>query len=204
LSQVFAIDSEGYVFKGQKASVDESNHPHVSKEEAARIMHQAIRVYKTNKDKLPQRVVVHKTSRFNDDEKTGFKTGAKEIQKLDLIAFGTRNIKLLRWGQQPPIRGTMVKLPDNSVLLYTIGHIPYLNVYPGPRVPSPLEILEHHGNTSIETICREILALTKLNWNNAKFCIKAPITIAFARRVGSILREIAPDAKIKNKFKFYM
>jgi len=87
---------------------------------------------------------------------------------------------------------------------YTFGYIPYLNVYPGPRVPSPLEILEHHGNTSMETICKEILALTKLNWNSAKFCIKAPITIGFARRVGFILRNAPPDIEPKNKFKFYM
>jgi len=55
-------------------------------------------------------------------------------------------------GEKPPIRGTMVRLSDDSVLLYTYGFIPYLGVYPGPRVPSPLEILEHFGNTSIDTI----------------------------------------------------
>jgi hypothetical protein len=150
------------------------------------------------------RPVVHKTSRFTDDEKNGFQEGAKEIEKLDLIAFGTRDIKLLRWGQQSPIRGTVVRLPDKSILLYTFGYIPYLNVYPGPRVPSPLEILEHHGNTSIDVICKEILALTKLNWNSAKFCIKAPITISFAKRVGFFLRNAPPTLTPKNKFKFYM
>jgi len=98
----------------------------------------------------------------------------------------------------------MVRLPDKSILLYTFGYIPYLNVYPGPRVPSPLEILEHHGSTSIDIICREILALTKLNWNSAKFCIKAPITISFARRVGFFLRNAPTTLTPKNKFKFYM
>lgn len=206
LAQFFALDSEGFVFKGKKALIDESNAPHVSKKEATRLIRKAIDVYKANKDQLPQRVVVHKTSRYTDDEKEGFKIGSKEIQRLDLLAFGTRNVKLMRWGQKPPIRGTMVRLPDKSILLYTFGYIPYLDVYPGPRVPSPLEILEYYGSTSIETICKEILALTKLNWNSAKFCIKAPITISFARRVGFILRNAPPDieSKIKHKFKFYM
>lgn len=79
----------------------------------------------------------------------------------------------------------MVKMPDKSMLLYTSGYIPYLEVYPGPRVPSSLEILEYFGDTTMDVIGKEILALTKLNWNNAKFCIKAPITIAFSRRVGA-------------------
>jgi hypothetical protein len=205
LAQFFSLDSEGYVFKGKKAIVDENNAPHVSKAEAKRLIEKAIEVYKANRDnRLPHRIVVHKTSRFTDDEKTGFQEGAKEIEKLDLIAFGTRDIKLLRWGQQSPIRGTMVRLPDKSVLLYTFGYIPYLNVYPGPRVPAPLEILEHHGSTSIDVVCKEILALTKLNWNSAKFCIKAPITISFAKRVGFLLRNAPPDLIPKSKFKFYM
>ena len=205
LAQFFSLDSEGYVFKGKKAIVDEYNAPHVSKDEARGLIEKAIEVYKSNKDnRIPHRIVVHKTSRFTDDEKNGFQEGAKEIEKLDLIAFGTRDIKLLRWGQQSPIRGTVVRLPDKSILLYTFGYIPYLNVYPGPRVPSPLEILEHHGNTSIDVICKEILALTKLNWNSAKFCIKAPITISFAKRVGFFLRNAPPTLTPKNKFKFYM
>jgi hypothetical protein len=205
LAQFFSLDSEGYVFKGKKALVDEYNAPHVSKDEAKSLIEKAIEVYKTNKDgQFPRRIVIHKTSRFTEAEKAGFKEGTKEVEKLDLIAFGTRDIKLLRWGQQSPIRGTMVRLPDKSILLYTFGYIPYLNVYPGPRVPSPLEILEHHGTTSIDTICREILALTKLNWNSAKFCIKAPITISFARRVGFFLRNAPPTLTPKNKFKFYI
>lgn len=205
LAQVFSIDNEGFVFKGNKAIIDEHKAPHVSKEDANQLIKQAINAYKTNKTRLPERIVVHKTSRYTQDEIDGFTNGAMEVKKVDLIAFGSRGIKLMRWGTNPPIRGTMVKLPDGSILLYTFGYIPYLGLYPGPRVPSPLEILEYHGKTQVDTICKEILALTKLDWNNAKFCIKAPVTIAFARRVGNIIRESRlspPD--IKEKFKFYM
>lgn len=203
LAQVFSIDSEGFVFKGEKAFVDENNSPHVSKEEAGKLMQYAIEVYTRNKRYPPRRIVVHKTSRYNDDEKAGFST-SQIVHEIDLVAFGSRDIKLIRWGKHHPSRGTMVRLPDGSVILYTFGYIPYLGVYPGPHVPSPLEILEHHGTTPIEKICSEILSLTKLNWNNAKYCTKAPVTIGFARRVGEILREAPPDAQIEDRFKFYM
>lgn len=204
LAQVFALDAEGFVLKGKRAIVDQNNAPHVSKDEAASLMKYAMGVYSRNKEQTPRRIVVHKTSRFDTSEIEGFRAVAEGVSKLDLVAFGTRDIKLLRWGQQPPIRGTMVRLPDKSVLLYTFGYIPYLSVYPGPRVPSPLEILEHHGTTAIETICQEILALTKLNWNNAKFCSKSPVTIGFARRVGEIIRQVPPDAELAELFKYYM
>ena len=198
------FDAEGFVFKGEKALIDESNSPHVARDEATKLMQYAIEVYERNKGHAPRRVVVHKTSRYNDEEKAGFEAGVQGTQKVDLVAFGSRSIKLIRWGQHPPARGTMVRLPDASVLLYTFGYIPYLGVYPGPHVPSPLEILEHHGDSSIEVICKEILALTKLNWNNAKYCNKSPVTIGFSRRVGNILREAPPDTKIGDRFKFYM
>jgi hypothetical protein len=204
LAQVFSLDAEGFVFKGEKAFIDDNNSPHVSKTAAATLIRYATDVYQRTKEYPPTRIVVHKTSRYNADEFEGFNLGAKGIAKLDLVAFGTRGIKFIRWGQQPPVRGTMVRLPDQSTLLYTFGYIPYLGVYPGPRVPSPLEILEHHGTTPIDTICSEILALTKLNWNNAKFCTKSPITIGFSKRVGEILRQAPPSTKIGDRFKFYM
>lgn len=204
LAQVFALDAEGFVFKGEKAQVDENNAPHISKEEATSLLKHALEIYQRNKGHQPGRMVVHKTSRFDSNEVAGFKEAVQGVSKLDLVAFGTRDIKLVRWGQYPPVRGTMVRLPDQSVLLYTFGYIPYLSVYPGPRVPSPLEILEHHGSTSIDTICGEIMALTKLNWNNAKFCTKSPITIGFARLVGEIIRQVPEDTRLADRFKFYM
>ena len=208
LAQIFSLNTEGYVIKGDHAVLDEKHTPHVSGKEAFNLIKKAIEVYKRNNDEMiPKRLVVHKSSKFNEDEKEGFLAGAEGIPKRDLLAFGTRNIKLIRWGTHPPIRGTMVRLPDKSMLLYTSGFIPYLGVYPGPRVPSPLEILEHIGDSTIDVIGKEILALTKLNYNNAKFCIKTPITIAFSKRVGDILREMPPDMDPKDigtKFKFYM
>ena len=205
LSHVFSVDSEGYVFKGNKAITDENKTLHLSKQDALLLAEQAVEQYKIDKGHTPRRLVIHKTSKFNEEEQEGFKSGAEGTDHIDLVAFGTRSIKLLRWGKQPPIRGTMVRLPDGSILLYTFGCIPFYRVYPGPRVPSPLEILEHYGPTDIETVCREILALTKLNWNYAKFCIKSPITISFSKRVGQILRESnIEENKIKRKFKFYM
>jgi hypothetical protein len=203
LAQVFSLDAEGFVFKGEQAVIDENNAAHISNANATSLVKYAIEVYIRSKKHPPQRIVIHKTSRYDSNEIRGFRAGAG-TSTLDLVAFGTRDIKLLRWGQHPPIRGTMVRLPDQSVLLYTFGYIPYLGVYPGPRVPSPLEILEHHGTTSIESICLEILALTKLNWNNAKFCTKSPITIGFARRVGEIIRQVPQDTDLAELFKFYM
>jgi hypothetical protein len=52
----------------------------------------------------------------------------------------------------------------------------------------PIEITENWGSTSLGEAALDILKLTTLNWNTAAFCCREPITIAFARRVGDILK----------------
>lgn len=100
----------------------------------------------------------------------------------------------------------MIQLARRNYLLYTRGYVPYLRAYPGMRVPNPIEIAEHHGDSSADKVCSEILALTKLNWNNCGFASRDPITIAFSRQVGRILTEL-PAVGIEaplTKYKYYM
>lgn len=44
----------------------------------------------------------------------------------------------------------------------------------------PLEILEDHGDSPWTSVLKEIVALTKMNWNTADFACGEPITIADA------------------------
>jgi argonaute-like protein implicated in RNA metabolism and viral defense len=80
----------------------------------------------------------------------------------------------------------------------------YLDTYPGLRVPTPIEIVEHHGDTPIKTICEEIFALTKMNWNSADFCIRRPITLEYASEVGKILAYVPEEVIPRPEYRFYM
>lgn len=72
-------------------------------------------------------------------------------------------------------------------------------------VPSPLRIADHVGqDTPRDTLLREILTLTKLNWNSAHFAGSLPITLKFSRLVGDIMREIPPDREPLPQYKYYM
>ncbi len=51
---------------------------------------------------------------------------------------------------------------------------------------------------------REILSLTKMNWNNTQFDRKFPITIDCSRNVGEILKYVSPEQKPQIKYSFYM
>ena len=51
---------------------------------------------------------------------------------------------------------------------------------------------------------REILSLTKMNWNNTQFDGAEPITLRAARQVGSILKYVANDEPVHSRYSFYM
>lgn len=112
-------------------------------------------------------------------------------------------MRLLREGQYPPLRGTCYSV-GSTHFLYTTGFVPALSSYPHDHVPSPLEVTDHIGDSSTEQLLREILALTKMNWNSAGFGGLLPITLKFSRLVGDIMREIPEDQEPLPQFKYYV
>ena len=207
LAQVFTPEGDGLVIRGERVPWSREKAPHLKEDAAKRLLEAAIELFAKHSDGCaPNRVVIHKSSKFSDDEVKGFKKATGDIPRFDFVAILDRakKIRLFREGYHPVLRGTMVTLPDKSWLLYTKGYIPFMKLYPGPHVPRPLEIVQHFGDTSPEQISQEILALTKLNWNSADFASNNPITLHFSKQVGRILREMVSDSTPKSKYMYYM
>jgi hypothetical protein len=205
LAQIFSHRSDGLVLRGQPFEWDQPGRsPHLSAEQARRLLNDVLAVYQRHSKRAPLRVVVHKSSRYWDEELQGFGQALQDIPEVDLVAFGKRGLQLLRHGIYPPLRGTWAKFADDDFLLYTKGYVPFLRTYPGPRAPQPLEMLEHHGDTPAEVLLTETLGLSKLNWNTTDFSCDEPMTLAFADRVGEILAELPSDVQPQADYRFYM
>jgi argonaute-like protein implicated in RNA metabolism and viral defense len=97
-----------------------------------------------------------------------------------------------------------VELDRESHILYTRGFVPYYRTYTGKYIPQPLEVRIVEADESPDIICREILALTKMNWNNTQFDQKYPITIGCARRVGEILKYLDEGKEPQTSYSYYM
>src|SRR5262249_16072911 len=59
--------------------------------------------------------------------------------------------------------------------------------YPGREVPNPIIIDISRGNADITVVLKDILSLTKLNYNTCIFGDGMPITLKFADAIGEIL-----------------
>ena len=78
------------------------------------------------------------------------------------------------------------------------------DTYPGLYVPSPLILRRRAGDHDVRTLAAEVLALTKMNWNNTQFDGGWPITIGAARKVGEILRFVPEHGAVATGYAFYM
>jgi len=207
IAQIFNELGRGVILRGEEIPLKKSDRtPHLSEEQAYNLLSISLKEYYEAVKIFPKRMVLHKTSNFNEDEVYGFQQAAKQmhINQIDLVSIQHSNIRLYREGGYPPMRGTQLTLTDNHHILYTRGSVPFYETYPGKYIPSPLEIRLAKYDESPNLICDEILALTKMNWNNAQFDRKYPITIECARNVGEILKYLDPDDHMQLKYSFYM
>jgi hypothetical protein len=206
LAQVFGA-GEGLVLQGEKAIQDKARDrkPHLSEDAAERLLTRAINLYQTQNEQVrPRRVVIHKTSRYWPEELRGFRKDLGAIYHYDFLAIEQMETRLMRIGKRPVLRGTVVLLAPRHYLFFGNGFVPYLRAYPGKRLPRPLEVIEHHGDSPATIVCQELLALTKLNWNTCSFGSSLPITLRFARDVGKILCEVPKGNLIQSKYRYFM
>lgn len=75
----------------------------------------------------------------------------------------------------------------------------------GFEVPVPLAISIQHGSADIVQVAKDILGLTKLNYNACQLGEGQPITVKYSDRVGEILlaNPGLPPEKWRHNFKYY-
>ncbi|GJE47300.1 hypothetical protein GOFOIKOB_0321 [Methylobacterium tardum] len=216
VAQAFDYLGQGVVLRGDPFEWDVDEHgktPHLTQAGAADLMRKVLTEYEKISRLPPKRVVVHKSSRFwgaehrEFNELAGFFEGISAVNaraEIDLVTLDRSRVRLARIGRYPPVRGTFAMVDDAYPILYTHGFTPYFDTYPGVHVPEPWTILEKHGDSGPRELAAEILALTKMNVNNAAFSDGVPITMAFSRKVSEILKQVSPEMTVRSEYKFYM
>jgi hypothetical protein len=208
LAQIFNELGNGVILRGTPVNVDKRDRqPHLTDIQAHLLLQRALKEYHTALDHFPGRLVVHKSSNYNQDELDGLRQAAREngIKTVDFVTIMDTEMKLFRDGIYPPYRGTHIEIDQNTHLLYTRGSVEYYRTYNGRYPPRPIEIRMAEIDESPEVLCNEILGLTKMNWNNTQFDGKYPITIACARKVGEIMKYMEEgDGEPQIRYSFYM
>jgi hypothetical protein len=202
VAQAFAENGDAFVLRGNRFEWN-GKWPHLPADEAARLVDDVIDRYTQTMQRPPRRLVVHKQSRFFAEELAGFQDSLKGYE-YDLVALApSTGVRLMRHGEYPPSRGACLSLGDRRYL-YTTGYIPSLGRYPHGHVPTPVQITDHVGDSATRDLLREVLLLTKMNWNSTRFAEKLPVTLRFAKEVGAILRDLPDAFTPEARYAFYM
>ena len=204
-AQMFLDSGDGVVFRG---AVGPWHNPrrgefHLSQVAARELILMAVEAYEDRVGRPPKEMFLHGRVRFNDEEWRGFLDGAGGSSELIGIRIReSRDLRLYRKGDYPAVRGVAYVKDDRNAYLWTKGFIPRLQTYPGWEVPWPLLVNVCRGEADMMVVLRDILALTKLNYNRCAYSDGVPVTLRFADAVGEILTagplEVVPPLAFKH------
>ena len=206
-AQVFNELGDGIILRGGAAVISKDDRqPHLQKDDAFALLNSALKAYRAEHRTLPARVVLHKTSPYSQSELEGFREAlrAQNVESVDFVSTNDSFTRLYRPGKYPPLRGTLLSLSERNHVLYTRGAVDFFATYPGMYIPRPLGFRCEEVERTPRFLAQEILALTKMNWNNTQFDNDEPITVKAARKVGGILKYVGENDLIQSRYSFYM
>lgn len=208
VAQVFNERGDGVIVRGGPARVRGTDkQPHLTGEAAQDLLTQALDAYRSVHKNMPARVVIHKSSSYTPDEDSGFRLAAKSrsVDELDMTWVTlSEGMRLFRPGAAPPLRGTHVVLDSDASVLYTKGSVDFYSTYPGAYVPQPLGLRHQDPSRSPTALAAEVLALTKMNWNQTRLDGLLPVTLRSANQVKQVLRFCDPDSIVAMRYAHYM
>jgi len=211
-SHIYDSNGQGLKYRLSKIDnyvLDKQNNPYLSYKDAFQFGVSIRELFYQSMDTLPERVVIHKRTKFTRDEVNAIKASLNQagIKKIDLIeinydvdakfvAMSIYNNRL-QVDRFPISRGTCIVTNKRTALLWTHGIVPSVKqqshkFYLGGRsIPAPVKITKHYGESNIDLIATEILGLTKMNWNSLDLYSKLPSTIDSSNQIARIGKLLA-------------
>jgi NAD-dependent SIR2 family protein deacetylase len=170
------------------------------------------------------RIVIHKTTFFTHEEIKGFTQALEGIEDIELLQIQEyspwRGIRFRDIDVNNGVdkfsmkRGTAIVLSENEYLLWTHGCVinnelfngKGYNYYKGSRgIPMPLKIRRFYGKATGDVLTKEIMMLTKMNWNSGDSLYKhLPVTIDFAKILSRMAKQNEALYDQLYDFRFFM
>ena len=183
--------------------------PFLSRSDMRAVLARSLQLYQSrNGGALPQRLVVHKTTAFREEEIQGASDALAAVPEFECIEVGSNSSWRGVWmignpgGPKPtkadgyPVpRGIMQTRSGTSCLVWVAGNAPGVSTtsayYQGGKsIPRPLVLTRHAGSGSLQLIAAEALALTKMDWNNDALYDPVPVTIRYSKRLARTIANV--------------
>lgn len=213
-AQMFLDSGDGVVFKGNIGpwiSKDEKTF-HLDRKSAKELLSIAVEAYFSKHNLYPKELFIHGRAAFTDDEWSGFQDAIKISPETKLIGVTIKEGNGLRLFKDNPdpkskygiLRGLCLYVNEKSGYLWTKGFIPKTETANHMEVACPLLIDVNRGQADIKVVMKDVLALTKLNYNACIYGDGLPVTLRFSDTIGDILTAIPNVNWAAKPFKYYI
>lgn len=207
-AQMFLDSGDGIVFMGEYGPwyTGKKGSFHLTREAAQSLLKGTLKTYEELEGQPLREIFLHCRSGINEAEFAGFSEACPKNVKLVGIRVRQNRgeVRLLREGTYPVLRGTLWKVNEKTAYLWASGFKGRLATYDGWEIPVPLRIDVQHGQADILQVAKDILGLTKLNYNACRLGDSEPVTIGFSDKVGEILISNPSAKNRKPNFKYYI
>lgn len=227
-SQVFDADGGGMQFVAYDAREELDDleeirrNPYLSRNDMRAVLARSLRLYQQrNGGRIPRRVVIHKSTIFRDEEVAGAAEALDAVPELECVEIRTnvhwrgiwlvpgRNGGRSEAGRYPVNRGTMLPLTGRSVLLWAAGNAPTVsasgNFFQGGKsIPTALGLTRHAGSGPLEAMALEVLALTKMDWNNDALYDPLPVTLRYSQRLARTIANVPSLPRQTYPYRLFM
>lgn len=221
-SQVFDSDGGGMEFVAYDAGQGEPRNPYLSREDMRLVMSRSLALYQDrHAGRTPRRLVVHKRTPFQPQEVTGCidAWGAStDLECISITSPSWRGVSLDRpksGNTATPgyamARGATLQLDDRSALLWVGGNAPLATLngrdnylQGGKGTPRPLLLTRDAGAGPLTEVAFQILALSKMDWNNDALYDGMPCTIQYASVLARTIRNMPKLAPQPYDYRLFM
>lgn len=207
---MFLNEGDAVVFRGANGPYKTGQHEyHLKSNEAKELIGKVLRTFEEKHGTPPKELFIHGRTKFSNEEWNAFTQVAPKGTNVIGVRIKTTpgETKLFRFGDYPVIRGSALMLNDKNAYLWANGFVPRLDTYVGPETPNPLfiTILRSKGECpDIQTVLKDILGLTKINYNACNYSDGLPVTVRFANKVGDVLTMGSAKDTERQPLKFYI
>jgi argonaute-like protein implicated in RNA metabolism and viral defense len=108
-------------------------------------------------------------------------------------------------------RGTVLPLDGNAALVWIAGNAPaatltgQANFLQGKKgTPRPVLMTRHAGRGPLTDLAGQILALSKMNWNNDALYDSLPCTIRYAQTLARTLKHMPGLLPVPYDYRLFM
>ena len=204
-SQVFDTEGIGIEFVAYEADGVRmfGKNPFLHRDQMMKVMVRSLNIYqKKHNGDMPARVIVHKNTEFKSDEVQGIFDALPNVENIELVHVqqhshwqGVLISEHNKPDWYPCLRGSTLQLGEHASLLWTQGNFPAVandKAYfkEGKGTPAPLMLTRYAGRGSMDNICRETLALTKMDWNNDGPYDRMPVTLNYAGTLAAVVKQM--------------